>query len=216
MDNNILSGVNCIKLLLENKFYTFIKDTPYETKLRQQGFFKGDCKYLSVFPNNTLRYVHNIPSGDHFFENLAKRCENFNNFYKKVKCDPRYYFIITLNQDMIEYKTGNLKKNNTLINIINYLKEINLFNKVIFVGSRVKTIKYDAFDYYLNDNSYALIKKLFPDINYIEVADVDVWNQAKAEYNFKIQINRLMAKKNITESNHKKQVSYLGYDYLGI
>ena len=172
MDNNILLGVNCIKLLVSNKLYDFVKTTKFETKPRPLGYRAGDCEVFSTFPNDTLRFVHNIPSGERFFTNFKQRCVNFNNFLKKVKTDNKYYFIITLNQAFIELGTGKFK-NNKLDEIIKFLKKYGILNKVIFIGTRATKNKYKKlFNYYIKDiNKYMQKVGKF---TYIEMLNVDV------------------------------------------
>lgn len=211
MDNTILFGVNGIKLLIENKFYNFIKNTPFTKKLRTTGIFEGDYPWFSTFPNNTVRFVHNEPKGEHFFKNLKKRCDTFNTFLKKVKENKYYYFIITLNQEMLEWQTGKIKDNKKLFDIIKYLNKIHLLDKVIFIGCKVVKIDYNCFDYYLKEIDILKLKKQFLDFHYIEITDVNIWDQAHAEEEFKNKVTNLLT--NLPQSKIK---SYLGSNQWGI
>ena len=217
MDNTILFGVNGIKLLIEDKFYDFIRTKKFEKKKRPPGHFNGDYDYFSTFPDNTVRYVHNEPKGEHFLKNLKQRCNNFNDFLKKVKTNPHYYLVITLNQEMLEWQTGKIKNNNKLFDIIKYLNKINLLNKVIFIGCKVVSIDFNCFDYYLKENDILKIKKQFPDFYYIEITDVNVWDQTHAEEEFKEKILKIITKIEADlKEKENKDTTYLGYKLWGL
>lgn len=220
MDNTIIFGVNCIKLLFNNKLYDFVKNTKFISKPRPKSF-KLDCPVFSTFPNDTVRFVHNIPEGEKFFTNFKQRCENFNNFFKKVKTDDKYYFIITINQIFAELDTGKLK-NNKLDEIIKFLRKTKLLDKTIFVGTRATKKEYKKlFNYYIKDiNKY---KQKVGNINYIEMLDVDIWPQSSkdTQLQFKKKISVLLTqleqKNRLKKTNNKTHSStYLGYNYFGI
>ena len=67
----------------------------------------------------------------------------FNDFYKKVLTDDKYYFTLNLNEFDVDKKTHRLK-GNKFIEILDYLKELNLLDKVIIVGTRLDENKTDA------------------------------------------------------------------------
>lgn len=189
VDNVSLKGVNALKLLFENKFYSFIYNTtPVKRHKNSNEFKKGDCEYETTYPNNTVSFIHNIPEGEHFFNNLKTRCDALMAFLPEVKTNPNAWLIFTLNGNFVKYGMGTLVLDN-LKNCLLYLKDINILHKVIIIGSKVKDSDYKVFNHYLNNDS---LNKLSVDIkepiNYLELTDVNAWEPAETQKQFKLKI----------------------------
>lgn len=191
VDNIKLKNIKALKILLENRFFDYIKNTSYKTTRKKLGDFqKGDCEIISDFPDDTFTYIHNLPSGDHFFNNLKIRCDNLKEFLNKVTKDDNSWLLFSLSGSYVEYGTGKLI-NNQLYQILSYLKDKNLLNKTILIGSHWKTINYKIFNHYLNKESINQLRKTF-NFNYIELDDVDYRFPKETQKQFKNKVINLL------------------------
>jgi len=173
VDNTSLKSVNGLKLVVEDKLYDFIKNTtPTKRHKNENEYKKGDCEWETAYPDKTLSFVHNIPEGEHFFNNFKLRCQALADFIPKAKTDNKYWLIFTLNGNFVKYNTGELIMNN-LEEVLAYLKETGLLSKTIIIGSRVINSDYKVFDHHLNRESFNHIKNTFKTLNYIELNDVN-------------------------------------------
>lgn len=192
VDNTSLKSVNGLKLVIENKLYDFVKNTPSTKRHKNENEYrKGDCEWETIYPNRTLSFVHNTPDNEHFFVNFKARCDALSDFISKAKTDNNYWLIFTLNGNFVKYNTGELILNN-LEEVLSYLKDIGLLSKTIIIGSRVIDSYYKVFDHHLNKESFNYIKTKFKTLNYIELNDVNAWEPEDTIKQFKEKIPKFI------------------------
>ena len=129
-DNIVIEKVEALKLLFENKYLDYIKNNSC-IKIDTPHPMKGEPKFSSQF-NCGVTIIHNDPKTNRYLETLQIRINNFNNFYKNIS--ENCFFIFVLNQRTTYYGTKQLR-GTLLIDILEYLKKLNLLNKTIFIGT---------------------------------------------------------------------------------
>jgi len=189
VDNVVIEKVDVIKLLFENRYLEAIKKFNC-TQIATPHPKINEPRFSSQFDFG-VTIIHNDPKTDHYYETLALRINTFNNFYKEIH-NPSHYFIFVLNQRTTYYGTKQLR-GTLLIDILEYLKKLNLINKVIFVGTNEANTVQDTWTYYnysLNNNDLKQFKEKY-NIKYIELTELDLTTdegKMKAHQQFKQQL----------------------------
>ena len=130
VDNVLTKNYKTIDLLLTNNYLNYLKNNIPEQKDRQPSF-EGDSTVCYSY--ELVEIVHQNPQTEKYLTEAARRVNNFNNFLKNI-ANPAYYFVYSLNIYDLDNKTHKLKLNRLEDNI-KYLKQHNLLQKVIFVGT---------------------------------------------------------------------------------
>ena len=134
VDNVVTNGADFLKLLLEGDYYTAVANwADRAIQLDRIPNFDGDSKIAFKFKHVLI--CHNDPRSSKYQQELKLRCEQFNKFLDKVKTDSTYYFTINLNENDIDRITHKLNKQ-AVEKTLNYLKNINLLDKVIFIETK--------------------------------------------------------------------------------
>ena len=191
VDNTSLKSVNAVKMLFDNSFYSFIKNTtPVKRPKKPNEFRPGDCEYETIYPNDTVSFVHNIPEGEKFFTEFKKRCDRLYSFIKDVRVKNNCWLVFALNGNFVRYGTEELVKHN-LEDVIIYLKSQNILNKVIFLGSKVVNNNYKVHNHFLDAKSLELLKHKY-NIKYVELINVSTWNPENAQKEFKLKMEKCL------------------------
>lgn len=171
VDNVITKGYQCIKALLDDKYYDhIINSTP--TLSGHKIWFAGDSD--TTYDYDIVQILHNNATDIHYQNELKARCILFNNFYKKVLTKDNYYF--TVNFNAFDLDENNTELNNNIERTIKTLLEYSILDKVIFVGIKATKKGYGN-KYPVNIDYY---KKQYK-IKYIEIINNDVWEPREIE-----------------------------------
>ncbi len=176
VDNVILKDVELIKLLIENKYYTYLINSEFKKDNRTPGW-KGDSPYFYKYSHVWI--AHHNPLDKKYQEHLKERISSFNIFLDKVRNSENYYFTININEFMIDKEQHTLK-GDTLEDILKYLININLKDKVIFVSTKLAK-KNNTWNYY-SDDAYRLLDKY--KIKHITIYDNDIWDTEECHKQF--------------------------------
>lgn len=155
-----------IKLLLDNKYYEHIA-TLVPREYPRKPSFKGDLG--RTYDYQTVKIIHNNPLTPEYREHLQQRVAAFNDFYKHLQNEPNYYFTINLNNTIVNPTTNTFISEETLLEIIQILREYNILDKTIFVGLRQKDRK-DTSNMHIKDMNFGRTYG----VKYIEINDNDV------------------------------------------
>ncbi len=179
VDNTLLFNVESIKLLLTNKYYSYIKHhTPIKTLKANRVPWEPDYNY--EFPK-IVRIVHNNIEEPKFMPELKKRVNNLNKFWETFSTDRTKFFIFSIPYSMINQDSGQLE-NRFLEEIIQYFKDLNILDRVIFVGCK-KSNKVENnvwYDNYLLPNDLNYLKDKY-NIKYLELTDVIITRKGLTE-----------------------------------
>jgi len=173
-DNIVVEKVNALKLLFENKYLEYIKNSQC-TKIDTPHPKEGEPKFSSIFDCG-VTIIHNDPKTDRYLETLQVRINNFNAFYKNLSTN--YFFIFVLNQRTTYYGTKQLR-GTLLVDILEYLKSIKLLDKTIFIGTEEAKDVTDPWTYYnysLNDNDLKYLRSKYQ-LNYIQLNDLNLQSE---------------------------------------
>ena len=127
----LTSSISLFEGTLENEI---LHTTPIECKKTNPSQNDITFKYKNFW------IVHNDVKTEKFKEEFHKRILNFTNFYKNIN-SPEYWFIYNLGQFDVKFADGIGRGTNTeeptdfFIRGLEYIKNLNLLNKVIFVGN---------------------------------------------------------------------------------
>ena len=168
VDNVLIFNKNALDLLLNNKYYSYIKHhTPLKTRKANIVPWEPEFNYEYT---DFVRIVHNNVEDSKFKPELKKRVNIFNKFYNEFKSDKNKHFIFTIPYSMVD--NGKLidKK---LEECIILLKEYNILNRTIFIGSK----KSDKVNWKVWYNNYLDLESLNYlsakyNIKYLELNDV--------------------------------------------
>ena len=187
VDNVLTKNRETIKLLLTNKYLEHIKTANYIESERPISFV-GDSPV--AYDTDLVRIVHNNPKTDSYIKRTKERCENLKNFLKQLKTNTNYFLIYSINNFDINRKTHTLRGNN-FINNIKLLKEMNLLNKTIFIGTIGK-----VWTNFWSNELIPIIKKY--NLKYLEILDIKSWKDtSEADFNklhnqFKQKLEKLL------------------------
>lgn len=134
VDNIVLKNKEGIKLLVEDKYFEYIKDTIKNNAFKitpRIPSFKGDLD--TAYDTNIVRIVHNNPFEAKYLENLKIRCKNLKEFLNNIN-NKDNYLIYTINLRDVGIKTHKLIGNHFEENV-KYLKKLGLLDKTIFVAT---------------------------------------------------------------------------------
>ena len=155
IDNVVTNGADFLKLILEGDYYTAVIDwADRAIQLKRIPNFEGDSEIAYKFKH--ILICHNDPRDKKYQQELHKRCLAFKEFLEKVKTTDTYYFTINLNENDVNRITHELN-HKQIKNMIEYLKKINLLDKVIFVSTK-HTDPNSWWNFYSNDFT-AYVKK---------------------------------------------------------
>lgn len=175
-----VKGILCFESLFNNTFLEEFKATPIQ-KPRFKNY-EGDSDICYIY--KSFAVCHNNPLEEKFIENLKKRYDNFIEFYSHIK-EPNYYFTYSLNTEILK-ATHTIQNEKLLRDEISLLKNLGILNKTIFVGTRLIKNK-GNWDFYSED-----FQKKFPEVLYIEIIDLNVFNTSKSQEQFKQKIIKLL------------------------
>lgn len=174
-----LAGVRdklCFECLFDG---TFLEDFKKEPKIenRHPGY-TGDSDKAYIYEHYAV--CHNNPFEEKYKIELKKRYETFLDFYSHIEL-PAYYFTYSLNTEIS--KTRNKIQNKELIDKeISFLKDKGLFQKTIFVGTKNVNVK-NNWNYYAKE-----FEEEYPDVLYVELLDLNVFDPVKSFEQFKGKI----------------------------
>lgn len=169
----------CFQCLLEG---TFLKEfTKIPKQEPKEKTFEGDTEISYIY--DSYEVVHNNPLDRKFKETLEKRYQYFKDFYKNIH-KPNYYFTFSLNHEIL--KENHSVKKSLVEEEIALLKKHNILNKTIFIGTKLIK-RTGSFDFYSND-----FKKMFPQVLYIELEDINLFDTTSTQEQFKNKIIDLL------------------------
>ena len=170
VDNVLTKNKDVIKLLLNDKYLSYIKTTKFTQTERPIGF-PGDSPVAYDTP--LIRIVHNNPLLESYTKRTEERCKNLKEFLSQVRTNKNYFLLYSLNSFDINRKTHKLK-NKVFIENVEYLKTVGLLDKIIFVG----TVGTCWTDFWSND-IIPVIKKY--NLKYIEISGIKSWINSTKE-----------------------------------
>lgn len=193
VDNVLLFNKNSLELLLNNKYYSYIKHhDPIRSK--KANIVPWEPEFNYEYPD-MVRVVHNNVDDPKFKPELKKRVNVFNRFYQKFKTDKSKYFIFCIPYSMVN--KGELI-DNRLEECIQLLQEYKVLDRTIFIGARKsnKVEKDVWYDNYLTYENVTYLKTKY-NIKYIELKDVIITRKGQKQKNkLKLQfiqkVNKLL------------------------
>ena len=123
VDNIVLKSKEGIRLLVENKYFDYIKKTIENNAFKitpRIPSFDGDLD--TAYDTNIVRIVHNNPLEPKYLKNLKIRCDNLKEFLKNIN-NKNNYLIYTINLCDVGIKTHKLIGNHFEENV-KYLKNL--------------------------------------------------------------------------------------------
>lgn len=188
IDNVLMISAETIKLLLENKYYSYLKHhTP--CKMPRKDLPERYCFQY----DNLVQIYHNNVYSEKFKPELKKRVNNLNKFYKNLLTNKDYYFVFCIPHTWVDINNGELK-NNELEKCILYFKQYNILDKIIFIGNRQAiSIKPNMwYNTYLNTDVLDYFIENYQ-IKYLELSDtiIEKNNNKKIEEIHKQFIKKL-------------------------
>lgn len=173
IDNVLIEKVGAIQLLFENKYYNYVKNKP--VKLTPKAPQGNDPLFSSAyFAGMTM--PHNNPKTEKYLDGLKIRLETFNQFYTELKQPKNHNFFIFVLNNRTNYYNQKMLRGTLLVDILNYLKSLNLLDKVIFIGTTEDTSLKLNWSYYNYSLNKADLKKLQAtyNLNYFEVNNLNL------------------------------------------
>lgn len=175
-----VKGKICFECLFDGTFLDEFEKTPIIQK-RNPGF-PNDSDKAYIYDHFSV--CHNNPFEEKYKKEITKRYETFIDFYSKIAFS-NYYFTYSLNTEIS--KTNNKIQNSDLLEKeIEFLRKRHILNKTIFVGTKNVHIK-NNWNFYAKDFAIA-----FPDILYVELEDLNVFNPDKSFAQFKEKVEQLL------------------------
>lgn len=144
VDNMAITDAYILKYLIDNTLFEYISNNK-NFKISKPRWGKGRQSDPDVwFVYKYLYIIHNDPRTKNFKEELKSRILRFNDFINKVKTQDNYYFTFCLNEWMVDTSNHKLK-NKTFYYVCEYLKSINLLDKIIFVELHADNIPHGGY-----------------------------------------------------------------------
>lgn len=173
-------GTICFEVLFNGKFISSIFENQPIITDKKPGY-EGDSDKYYQYSHYTV--CHNNPLENSYRKELLKRYQTFLDFKKDINNDD-HYFIYSLGSADVNKRTHELNVPH-IEKEIQYLKDIGVVNKTIFVGTRLVKNK-GNWDFYGKDFS-----KIFP-VLYVEIEDLNVWHTESTQAQFKDQVCKLL------------------------
>ena len=202
VDNVLLLNAWAFKLLLEDKYYNYFITAPKQ-------------KYSEIRYNfKDIRIYHNNIEDPKYLIELKKRTETLKHFLSDIKTNKNKYLIFAIPHTFYTNK----KLNSELEKCIKYLKEKNILDKVIFIGSTKANnvilpskVDWMWFDFCLSKTEYNNLYKKYA-INYIELSNINLFTaagQEAAAKQFKNKVTAFLKEKELQQK--QKNTTYYLY-----
>ena len=173
IDNVLIEKVGAIQLLFENKYYNYVKNKP--VKLTPKAPQGNDPLFSSTyFAGMTM--PHNNPKTEKYLEELKIRLETFNQFYTELKQPKSHNFFIFVLNNRTNYYNQKMLRGTLLVDILNFLKSLNLLDKVIFIGTTEDIslkLNWSYYNYSLNKDDLKKLQANY-NLNYFEVNNLNL------------------------------------------
>lgn len=175
-----VKGKICFECLFDNTFLLDFEKTP-KIESRLPGY-KNDSNKMYTYEHYAV--CHNNPFEEKYKKELEKRYNTFLDFYKNIQL-PNYFFTYSINEEVS--KKENKVQNKKLLDAeILFLKQRDILHKTIFVGTKNVNVK-NNWNFYAKD-----FMTLFPNILYVELQDLNVFNTSVSQQQFKEKIIKLL------------------------
>lgn len=184
VDNMISTkGSVCVEALFSGNIVDeIVNNPPLEITNRNKGY-PTDSDKAYIYKSYTV--CHNNPVTEKFKEEFLKRYKNFKDFYNHIN-EPNHYFTYSFEREVD--KVSHLVNDIEMINILEYLKELNLLDKTLFVSTRNERVKNNWNYYATNINSY--IEKY--DLKHIEIVDTNIFHPEATVEQFQSKIKKVL------------------------
>lgn len=170
LDNILLYSYKVVKYLFDKSLIKYLKTHKY-VKVKKKHPKKNEPPE-NFFFKTKLEIIHNDFENPTFINTLEQRCNTFCDFYKKLMVDSSKNFIFAIPYTFVN-NDGEI--DNRLSKLINYLSDIDILDRVIFVGS--KKAGYCSENVWWNvslpDNLFRELYQKYK-IKYIELTDIDL------------------------------------------
>lgn len=175
-----VKGKVCFECLFDDTFLDDFKKQPI-IQDRVPGF-PNDSDKAYIYEHYTV--CHNNPLEEKYQIEIKKRFDRFKDFYTSIQHSD-YYFTYSLNTE-ISKRENKIQNLPLLEKEIQLLKDLNVLHKTIFVGTKNVKIK-NNWNFYAKE-----FTTVFPDVLYVELEDLNVFNPDKALKQFKQKIEKLL------------------------
>lgn len=128
VDNVVVKNLG-FKKLFDNTLYEEITETQPQISSKFQSW-ENDS--LLSYSFQSVDIIHNNPFEDSFKKELKKRLERFNNFYENIHNEENYFIYSLSNLDVDKWHNPT----KYFSSVIQALTDLNILDKVIFVGTK--------------------------------------------------------------------------------
>lgn len=197
VDNVLIKTDKAIKLLLDNKYFNYIKTGKRVKKLKDASYKDSkQVPYLYNYEDNLI-IIHNDVD-EKYLKALEERIKSFNAFYDNVKHKDNYYFIFSVPYAMIGHNTHEQIKNR-LEDVLKLLQKYNILSKTIFVWAKAKPGLEKAWYNIWPTNKVIIDLNKKYKFNYAELTEVELETATgvnNAQKQFKAKIKKFVNKDN--------------------